>query len=235
MVGAVRGSVIINDPTMAAANYSLPGYNAALGTGPAGTMTAASLGAGGHPGAYRLSTYTAPATPAFNISYFSEFNVTTTWNPSVTPISTVAMGLDTFSVDVDGSGNFAVLFAVRQGGNVYTNFVYHTVPNTAWNLYTSALLTQSSFQLTGSPGNNPNFSATGGIVEFGFEFDATLSNRPSAIFGYQADNFCVAVNGGSCAGTSRIPTPEPASWALVILPLGMIGWRRLRKGRVAIV
>ena len=226
-VNAAQAAVIINDPTMAGTDYSAPGYNAAISFGPAGTMVAASLGSGGNTGPYRQLTYTGPATPSANGSYFSQFNLVTNWNPASTAISTVSFGLDTFSPDVDGSNLFAVLYAVRQNSNVYTNFAYFTVPNTTWSRYNSVALTQTSFNLTGFPGNNPDFSSTGGLVEFGFEISSTLINRPSAKLAYGTDNFCVAVNGGSCAASSS--TPEPASWALVLLPLGLLAVRRFQK------
>jgi hypothetical protein len=226
-------TVLIADPTMAAANYS--GYvpNGAFGN--LLNVGGFSLTVGGNPGAFR-SAYISTPNGLSAAQALGEFNILNAWNPkSMGAINTVSFSIDHYTQTQFAGGAPTVLtsqpqmlFGVRQNNMNYYNFAYFPT-STNWETVQSIGRTQTSF-ITLSGGANPDFSTNGGPVEFGYF--ASIYEIGAKNFAVNVDNFCVAVNddlrGCSGAFTSGV-VPEPATYALIGSALLGVSLLRVRR------
>jgi hypothetical protein len=230
--------VIIADPTSAGGDYG--GATDYFSTG---TASSSNPGTGGNTGvagntAYRQTTYTYP-TGAFGASNaVGEFSLLGSWNPATQgALNTVSFSID--SILVSGSNipgtttpvslNNQLLFGVRQGGVNYYHAGFFPLAST-WTNDTVNNLTQANFGsafFTGAP--QPNFSASGSVIEFGYFMSAVgIPGGGTAQWG--VDNFCVMGN-ATTAGCAQAlnQTPEPSTFIMIGGALAGLGILRRRK------
>jgi hypothetical protein len=103
-------------------------------------------------------------------------------------------------------------FALRQNGTVYLNNTLFTIAP-AWTPTTIVNQSATDF-LNPVSSTNPDFTASGSLMEFGFFLRGVSFGLSSAGFNLGMDNLCVwdHNSGNTCGGAT---TPEPGTMALV--------------------
>lgn len=153
-------------------------------------------------------------------AHFSGFS----WTPVTQgAISSLAIAYDanwqggSFSGDTR-IGTSALL---RQGGTLFTAR-YSEVRTSAWQTFAGPIAPGDWCTLVSCVGAKPDFSATGGLIEFGI---ATSNNCPgcSKTLSGGLDNFSVNL--------VAAPVPEPGTSALSALGLLALGLRVVGQGR----
>ena len=222
MAFPMTATIIVNDPTMAAANYS--GSTVAFPFGGGVTPGNGSLAAGGNPGAYRFTTINFNGNGVAGAQAVGELNVTNVWNFATQGVlNTIAFRIDNQLANSPAGSSIQLLFGVRQNNVTYYNASFSPV-GPAWQTSSVSGLTQANFGsafVTGAP--QPNFAATTGILEVGYFVSAFTVSGGSATM--NNDNFCAVGNGSlnECANV-----PEPASMALLGSALLVLGAARRR-------
>jgi hypothetical protein len=198
---------LIDDQDLPTANWSVTTIDNFGGfSGSAGQSAA-----GGNPGAYRSISHSSVSGNA--AGHLEHLHVTT-WTPSVDgAIVSLDMGVDVDCFNGGTSNAVAFGLIIVQGGVTYFGPTYTPVTNSGWrtDLRMSGL-TAADFDNSGAP----DFSSTGGTLQFGFySSNGTASGTPiSSTSG--ADNFYVVLNAA----------PEPATVSV----LGLMGLAMLRRG-----
>jgi hypothetical protein len=219
------------DGTFSNGNWSQTEFTATNG----GASSATQQLTGGNPGAYFEVSNAVNPTGSSTAFYARSGAV---YTPSVQGAIT---GID-YAVDeslfTGGVGDAEL--GVMQGGSVYLAFPEANVFSNGWQGFIENDLTAASFAriVPGSTGptgelvydssQNPDFSATGGALTFGF---VTTFNSPTGGGSFAStwgvDNWSVDVQG---AGGG---VPEPGAWALMLGGFGLAGaaLRRRRLGQ----
>ena len=195
------------------------------GTG--GTSGAGQHTSGGNPGQfYQVTLTTNPTTATTGAGVASFFNNSAfNYNPSLQgAINSVSFSLDLISLGGNGGAAFANL-ALEQNGHIYAGPEYD-VSSTAWQHVGSMSLAATDFGLVtlGSDGqfslnlaSNPNFSATGPSILFGFtNIGNALTNTPvtgTEIMG--VDNYNLTLH-------TIAPVPEPAVSGLLLSGIALV-------------
>ena len=131
----------------------------------AATFTSTSLSPGGNPTLYRETTHTYGA----GIIEVAHINSLATHDPSMDPLISVDFSYDLEHLTgVSVGGAVAYRLALLQGG-----LYYHTTPDnifaTTWTGFAHTNYVATDFTLvTGAGPINPDFSATGSVMQFGF-------------------------------------------------------------------
>lgn len=117
-----------------------------------------------------------------------------------------------------------------QDGNYYIG-PYDSQTASVWTQYSYTDFTASDFGPSFGP--HPNFSSTGGPIEFGFETSNTAPCFvPCAATSSGIDNLSITIFNTQAAA----PSPEPNTWVLMLVGFGGLGLallRRAGKGRRA--
>jgi PEP-CTERM motif len=226
--------VIIADPTLAAGNYS--GAQNYLPVGGGAATFSTSDTANGNPNDYRFTNVNFGGGAVAGSQALGEFNLLNIWNPLTQgALNSVSYSIDALFIPgpvTQPNTTAQLLFGLRQGGVNYYNAAFNPL-GTSWITATRNGLTQASFGsafVTGAP--QPDFSATGTPIEFGY-FTSIFSIPGGGGAQFGVDNFCVVGNGGlsDCAGAfnngGSADTPEPGTFVLVGGALAGLGiWRR---------
>jgi hypothetical protein len=175
-------------------------------------------------------TQSACGTPQF-ATHWSPFS----WNPSTQgAISAMTVGWEArwTAGSFQGDTRIGTAFIIRQAGATYyavppiANF--GTVSSSSWSQFTAVLSSLTWCDYTGftCPAAVPDFSATGGAIDFGL---ATANYCPGCgkTLSGELDNFDVDLQVAPPVTTA----PEPASLALVASGLAGIGAVARRKTR----
>lgn len=196
--------------------------NSNSGSGGA-SATIGQVGTGGNPGAYRQTVNDWLGTGGFEYGHVS---TVAAYNPSIEgAITSMDFSYDARYFGFSGSGAnplaVAYLPFLMQGGSTYQG-PYATATQNSWVPFDFMNLMASDFTLTtGSGPANPDFSATGGAIMFGY-----LTSNGSGFTGTHEttsgiDNWRVEVHNAQ--------VPEPASLSLFGLGLAGLGWARRRR------
>ena len=180
----------------------------------ASAQSGAQVASGGNPGEFRQVN-----TISNSFTYMANLRTAFTYDPSVSgAISFIDWGIDTKNISAFGLG-MGYGLAIKQGGNYYGgphNITGST--NFNWNSLSQTGLSASSFNLNIFGSGSPDFSASGGLMTFGF----FTSNGNAAGISVGYDNFRVSIN----------PVPEPI--ATPILVAGIVAaMRRKKKSNIA--
>lgn len=171
---------------------------------------------GGNPGAYQESNWQLVGSgPVAQNAAYVFLDTSQSYLPSVSgEIVTVDWSLDDILISQSGgSAGVAGRAALRQGSGYYRSGVGFHYLNTSWTSW-SVTLTASDFELiSGSGPASPDFSATGGAMNFGYYFGSGGCCDFSQTSVTGADNFRVAVN------TNEVPEPS----ILSLFGLAMLG------------
>ena len=214
------------------------------------SVTAAQVSAGGNPGFYRLVTDSVGGTgQGVSYSIVAGGNIYTAalYDPTAQgALGPINMSIDSHCRSADGCiGNGEALgFAILQGGNLYLNelfdtgndFAGHNYIDAGWVTQAATGLTASDFYLVHvtdttlvDPTLHPDFSAAGGVMEFGF---TTINSAANSGYGLSVgyDNFQTNVEAFGAQGG----VPEPAAWALMLLGFGGLGAALRARGRTVL-
>jgi hypothetical protein len=220
-------AIVIADPTMGAGSYS--GATVAGSSGGGVSASSTSPGSGGNTGPHRSTAISFGAGSFGLAQYVGELNTLNTWNPATQgAITTVAFAIDQQVSDLlpFPQQNLQLTFGLRQGGITYYGGGWAPFYNTSWSSTSTTLLNATNF---GPVGSRPDFSASGGVIEFGY-FVGAFAAPGGVSATLNVDNFCVAVNEGlggcaaALAGTGGgADLPEPASIAMMGSALVALG------------
>lgn len=172
-----------------------------------GTAGAAQISSGGNPGPFRQIGITLNSSSGSqnNAVYISGWMSGATFTPSLSG-SIVSISYSEASLII--STVQACGIAVRQGGVIYYGPSF--LDSNSWTTTTQPTLTAASFDALPAGVQNPNFSGTGGTIEFGF-FRANSTGVGSS--GYSTsggiDNWSVVVTYDGPVAT------EPTTWGRV--------------------
>jgi len=194
--------------------------------GNGGSVITTPVASGGSPGAYLQVVTSVNGGPPESTVVGAFFRVGAAYDPSAQGAIT---GIDYSESDKmfigsgDGQGAGA---AVRQGGLVYCALdpaarFYAVTPT--WTSNSVSNLQASAFLVLGVPGSHPDFSATGGPIDFEFYRANSLPSYGSA-YSITAglDNWSVTIN--------QIPEPSAAVGLISMATIGLIVcWHRRRK------
>ncbi len=210
IAASAQGDIVISDQTFDSADWSTTFYSL---SGSA-SSTVSQQTSGGNPDGYRRMTHTLVGIS--NIGVFHAY-LPETYNPSA---SGAIQSLD-YSQD---QAQFFPPFqgaaigstpALRQDGIIYFGPSLEYT-NLSWQTATLSDLTASDFS---NAGLNPDFGATGSVIEFGY--GRSNSNTGAGIYStvHGIDNWSYTIT----------QVPEPSSCGLLIGSLVAIGARRRRK------
>lgn len=171
---------------------------------------------GGNPGAYQKSNWKLVGSGSVpqNAAYVF-LDTSQSYVPSVSgAIVKVDWSLDDILISQSGgSAGVAGRAALQQGSGYYRSGAGFHYLNTSWT-NSSVTLTASDFELiSGSGPANPDFSETGGAINFGYYFGSGGCCDFSQTSETGADNFRVALH------TNEVPEPS----ILSLLGLAMLG------------
>ena len=127
MAFPMTATIIVNDPTMAAPDYS--GAAIAFPFGGGVSASNASFVVGGNTGAYRSTTINFNGIGFTGAQAVGELNVTNVWNFATQGVlNTLAFRIDD-QLASNSAGSFQMFFGVRQNGITYYNAVFSNISN----------------------------------------------------------------------------------------------------------
>jgi hypothetical protein len=172
-----------------------------------GTASGFQVGSGGNPGAFRQTNISLNSSSGSqnNGVWISHRMSGATFNPS---LSGAIVSISYSEASLLISTVQACGIAIRQGGVIYYGPSF--LDTYSWSTTTQPALTAANFDALPAGVQNPNFSNTGGAIEFGF-YRANSTGVGS--FGYSTqggiDNWSVTVTYNGPVAT------EPTAWGKV--------------------
>ena len=193
-------------------------------TGPAASFSAQQIGTGGNPNQYREVRHSYGGHGSIVTSHLRS-------GATYSPLSQGAIADIDFSADLalfDGGESLTVAyrFLVTQGDSIYSSLTQFTPTSRGiWTSNSIHDMTSADFsKLLGTGPATPDFSANGGLIQFGYwASNGTGNNNPTST-NSGLDNWSVTV-------TTAVP--EPASSALLLECLGLLGFSAYRRKQKA--
>jgi hypothetical protein len=224
---AQAGDVIFTDGTFS-------GYTTPLVANPNSlSFTAGQILSGGNPGAAFEYTINFPGTASI---FLGSTNAAFTYNPSTQgAISHIDLKLDNYFTATNIAIGFETTdWLLQQNGKFYAAStsipvnpgVFQSTSFTGTMASDWGQVNTTTGQINGA--NNPDFSASGGLITFGFGNGFSLSSATS-VFDLRYDNLYIDVHNASA-------TPEPATLTMCLAAgLAYCGRRlcRSRAGKIA--
>jgi len=202
-----------------------------LNPGGDASFTAFQVGSGGDPGSFQETDQTFNQTP-IDVSHL---NPGFTYNPSVQGALT-SIDVDYDLIEFSPLHGIEVVYSIL----LFQNGTYYSPPGgfnnlnqSSWTNFSHTGLTASDFDrdfdgftLPGLGPTNPNFSSTGGPIEFGFASGNTpLASPALTTTSSGIDNLSITLN-------NTQPVPEPTSAMLLTGGLAVLVFmKRLRRAR----
>jgi hypothetical protein len=180
---------------------------------------------GGNPDESRQTSFAHPAFATFSDSLITlNINDTFEYDPGIHgAITNLEIAFDVRTLN-GGVSHLFFMGLLEQGGQYYrTN--QDILSSGAWSSFVVDASAASDWDLPGGAAGAPDFSATGGVIRFGYRigsrFECFSTSGCPAIDGVVAlDNFKVSISGTRTA-------PEPATAVLLLTGLaGVIARRR---------
>jgi len=207
-VDSIASTVIFQDATFTNASWTVTTEGLNLG----GTGSGVQSASGGNPGSYRRATNTTNSALGQSFSntvWVFHKLAGAVYTPSTDgPI--VSIDYTEASMRITG-GVQACGLAIKQGGVVYygPGFLNPTTFN-VWATTTQTALTAASFDAAAPGVQNPNFSGSGGAIEFGFSRanSTSVGGAGSTTVG-GIDNYKVTITGANPVAT------QPSTWGRV--------------------
>jgi hypothetical protein len=203
LAGAAPASTVFTDGIFNNADWSLTTITNPAGAG--STVGANQIATGGNPNQYRIVFHTLQITAPNSLVVGVHMNALSFYNPSTQgAISTINYSEDSINLINQGGGGQATGLAIIQGGNIYVqrNPIL-TMPFSGFSTWTANPapgLVASDLYLIDNAGNffagsNPDFSASGGPMQFGFYRGNSSGNVSSGSFITEAgiDNWRVEI------------------------------------------
>ena len=159
---------------------------------------------GGNPDEFRSVQHDFTGAGSIGVRHFANF---ASYNPSAGAITSIDFSFDAAFLSSNPSSFNAVSyqFVIRQDGLVYEPFGVFSGGSVGpglppfsspgeWVSYGATGATESDFVASGMPNNNPDFSSSGSIIEFGYltSNSSGFSNSKQTVSGI--DNWSVTVN-----------------------------------------
>jgi hypothetical protein len=219
---ASAGTLTFSDTEFATSNWTtVLEFEASPGTG---SFAATQVATGGNPGAYRhLDIHDGTVVNELDVASFMNAAV---FNPAVQgALTSFDMSFDISDPDLDknvGAMGFGVLLS--QGGHHFFVFSYQQSPD--WLTISGTGLTSGVLSNLDGSGTHPDFTTSGGPIQFGLLADAFFfgaESKPCNCSAGGIDNFSVTVHFADA--------PEPGSVLLMgagLLALARSACRRRR-------
>jgi hypothetical protein len=215
---ALGATIVFSDTEFADADWSLTvlAFRDGVANPAGGSASAPQVASGGNPGAFRRTDLTVNASgPLGALVVAASFRNGASYDPqtqgTITSIDFAIDGtlLSTFTQNLG--------LALRQGGQIY--FTAGFLPAGAWESFQATGLTESDFSQCGPStcpvSGNPDFSASGGSIDFGYvALNSLGGTNPAFSTQVGADNWSVTI------------VPEPSTVVLLALGLLALGCRR---------
>jgi len=215
---AQAAPVVIRDEHFAASNWAMVVVEATMGA----SAEAAQLTIGGNPGSYRAMTYTLPTPPQLELTRITVVHLYTATPYLPTrqgAIDHVDFRQDARMLSLPWDQAFTTTqAALRQGGRIFqsTHFV-RTVGTTTWESSALLELKADAFVASDGSGDHPDFSETGGPIEFGFvRLNSRLADQPPVppgdlIYSHAIDNWSITVAQAANAVADLVVAPTTPS------------------------
>jgi hypothetical protein len=176
-----------------------------------GTFTASQVATGGNPGSYRAFSFSGNAPGDYMVGHL---RIGATYNPSQQgAIAQINYSFDLNYFDA-GPGKVApyALLLVQNGTHYESSF--NSAESNMWTTVQQTGLTSANFTRRAGPGPfNPDFSASGSVIQFGYYFGVMLTAGTFVNEDSGLDNWSVTVDtveppiyvtGSDAGGTARV-------------------------------
>jgi len=183
--------------------------------GSSATFVAGQVTTGGNPGAFRHVEHTFGA-GAIRVAHVRAGAI---YDPSVSgPIQRVDYSYDLQHITALGAVRYTLVLV--QGGAYYANVAtFDDVFGATWLSFARQGLVAGDFSLVAGVGPaNPDFSATGGPIQFGYASSNSagggMTTKDSGI-----DNWCIAIHNAPCLDVQVEASGSPCRCGIVGLPI----------------
>ncbi len=190
-------TVVFCDTEFLAADWDLTIFWT-LGSG--GRVDAWQSLSGGHPGAFRTILNLVNNAPPYCAVAGFHRHLASVYDPAQGAILTIDYAEDAIMLIGAGQGQGAGP-ALRQDGQVFVAGLFIT-PETTWTAHELEGLTAADFHLEGQPDIHPDFSTSGGVIEFGFVRQNSTYSGGYVILG-GIDNWTMILNTETPVGAER--------------------------------